>query len=42
MAAGWTIVYTGVGNVNAAFTEAINELATDEFDTMIRRRYSRI
>ena len=41
MAAGWNIVYTGVGNVNAAFTEAISELA-EEFDTMIRRRYSRI
>ena len=29
MAAGWTIVYTGVGKVNATFTEAINELAAD-------------
>ena len=42
MAAGWTIVYTGVGKVNAAFTEAISELAADEFDSMTRRLYSRI
>ena len=28
--------------VNAAFTEAINELAADEFNAMIGRLYSRI
>ncbi|MDB3880334.1 TauD/TfdA family dioxygenase [Alphaproteobacteria bacterium] len=42
MAAGWTIAYTNVGKVNAAFTEATNGLAADESSAMPRYLYSDI
>ena len=42
MVAGWTIVYTGVGKVTAAFTEKIIELVDDESDVMLHHLYMRI